>query len=40
MFAAAGVMEDDIPPPPEEMVWEGDFGLHLGKSPLKDRAEG
>lgn len=36
MFAAADMMEDDIPPPPEEMVWDDDFGLHLGMCPSRD----
>ena len=39
MFAAADMMEDDIPPPSEDLVWEDDFGLHLGMSPLRDGAD-
>jgi len=40
MFAVPGMVEDDIPPPPEEMVWDGDFGLKLGMSPFSERADG
>jgi len=40
MFAPADMVEDDIPPPPEEMVWEDDCGLKLGMSPLSDIADG
>jgi len=40
MFAVPDMIEDDIPPPPEEMVLEDDFGLKLGMSPLSDRADG
>ena len=40
MFAAAEVMQDDIPPPSEEPIWEDDFGLKLGMSPLESVADG
>jgi hypothetical protein len=39
MFAAADLVDDDIPPPSEEPVWEDDFGLHLGESPLRSIAD-
>jgi hypothetical protein len=35
MFAATDLMEDDITPPSEELVWEDDFGLKLGMSSIE-----
>jgi hypothetical protein len=39
MFAPADLMEDDILPPSEEPIWEDDFGLHIGESPLRSIAD-
>jgi len=40
MFAVPDMIEDDIPPPPEEMVWDDDFGLKLGMFSSSDGADG